>query len=80
MHILVNLPGGFFSQPELQASFSRLDQLGEVRRTSYDTPEQIADDLSWADAVVMWSWPELSDELLHERERHFGNGGGPSAF
>lgn len=64
MQILVNLPAGFYEQPELEAVFARLDALGTVRKRSHDTPEQIADDLAWAEAVVMWSWPELSDELL----------------
>lgn len=64
MRILVNLPAGFFEQAQLQPIFARLDALGQVRRRSHDTPEQIADDLAWSEAVVMWSWPELSDELL----------------
>jgi len=62
--ILVNLPPTFHTQPELQPIYARLEKLGEVRRTSHDTPEQIRADLAWSDAVIMWSWPMLTDELL----------------
>lgn len=62
--LLVNLPAGFYRTPELEGVLARLEKLGEVRRTSHDTPEQIAEDLAWADAVLMWSWPALTDELL----------------
>ena len=62
--ILVNLPNGFFNTKQLDATFARLDQIGEVRKTSSNSPEEIKEDLAWADAVIMWSWPGLDDELL----------------
>ena len=35
MNILVNLPPGFFTQPELSDIFARLSQLGTVRTASH---------------------------------------------
>lgn len=64
MHILVNLPDGFFRCDELRPVWDRLGALGDRRFTSHDTAAQIAADLAWADAVLMWSWPVLTDELL----------------
>ena len=64
MRILVNLPAGFFTRLELKPIFGRLHQMGQIRCTSYDTPEQIAEDLCWAQAVIMWSWPTLSEQML----------------
>jgi phosphoglycerate dehydrogenase-like enzyme len=64
MNILVNLPSGFFSQAELAPTWERLSQLGTVRQTSYNTADEIRADLTWADAVFMWSWPALTDDLL----------------
>lgn len=64
---LVNLPSGFFTAPELIDLWQRLGRrVGEqnVRSTSHDTPEQIATDLAWAEAVLMWSWPKLDEALL----------------
>jgi len=64
MNILVNLPDGFFTHPDLTDAFARLATLGTVRKTSHNRAEEIAGDLAWADAVLMWSWPLLTDDLL----------------
>ncbi len=63
-NILVNLPETFFEQEELKPIFERLNALGDVRTSSHNTPDEIREDLGWAEAVVMWSWPMLDDELL----------------
>ncbi|MBI5833328.1 MAG: hypothetical protein HZB16_13605 [Armatimonadetes bacterium] len=62
--LLVNLPPGFHSVPQLQPVFERLADRFELRRTSHNAPDEIAADLAWADAVLMWSWPALDDDLL----------------
>ncbi len=70
--ILVNLPPDFFTQKELKPVFSRLRRLGRLRQRSHNTPEEIRADLAWAEAVLMWSWPSLSDEILaHARNLRF---------
>jgi phosphoglycerate dehydrogenase-like enzyme len=63
-NLLVNLPESFHVAPCLRESFHRLSRLGEVRATSHNTPEEIAPDLAWADAVFMWAWPMLDEALL----------------
>lgn len=62
--LLINLPEGFFSHPMLSTFFASLEEKAEVRKTSYNTPEEIEEDLKWANSIIMWSWPVLSDELL----------------
>lgn len=64
IRLLVNLPDGFFRTPQMQKHFDRLETFAEVRKTSHDTPEQIGNDLIWAEAVLMWAWPDLSPEML----------------
>jgi len=64
MNILVNLPSGFFPHPALTPQFNRLRQMGEVRQTSHNTAGEIRADLAWAQAVIMWSWPKLTADLL----------------
>src|SRR5688500_15855405 len=64
MNILVNLPPTFFSHLALADVFTRLDALGSIRKTSHNKAEEIQADLAWADAVIMWSWPKLTDDLL----------------
>lgn len=64
MKLLINLPPGFFNHPSLQSIFQKIETLGEIKRLSANTPAEIQESLSWADAVLMWSWPVLTDDLL----------------
>lgn len=63
-NIIVNLPEGFFTSQPAAGLIQRLDALGTVRKRSHNRPEEILEDLAWADAVLMWSWPVLDDGLL----------------
>jgi len=64
LRLLVNLPNGFFGVAELNEAFERMRTLAEVRCTSHNTADEIRADLAWSNAVIMWSWPMLSHELL----------------
>jgi len=64
VRILVNLPDGFYRTASLEGRLARLAGLGEVRLRSCNTAEEIAPGLEWAEAVIMWSWPMLTPELL----------------
>jgi phosphoglycerate dehydrogenase-like enzyme len=64
MNLLVNLPAGFYRTPELDPTFHRLEEIATVRRVSHNTADEIAEDLAWAEAVLMWSWPPLDEALL----------------
>ena len=55
--LLINLPPSFFQADFLQDRFARAAQRYDIRKTSHNTPEEIAEDLKWADAILMWSWP-----------------------
>ena len=69
MNILLNLSPGFFSLPALEPQWARLAQLGTVTRISCNTAEEIAPHLHEADALLMWSWPQLSPQLLDAAPR-----------
>lgn len=69
LQILVNLPSGFFQREELRGHWERLTARFHTRLRSHDTAEQIAEDLAWADAVLMWSWPVLDHDLLSSGAR-----------
>jgi len=69
VNILVNLRKGFVEHPGVSDVMERLRRLGEVRLASHNTPDEIRADLARADAVIMWSWPVLSDELLDAAPR-----------
>lgn len=63
-HLLINLPPGFHDLPALEPVWERLARAFELRRTSHNAAQEIAADLAWAQAVLMWSWPALDDALL----------------
>ncbi len=64
--LLVNLPPSFHTLPPLKPYWTRLGKLATIRRSSHNTPEEIADDLGWADAVMMWSWPVFTEQMLRD--------------
>lgn len=64
--LLVNLPPGFFEYAPLASYFARLRERFEVRTSSCNTQDEIRPHLKGADAVLMWSWPVLTGDLLDE--------------
>ncbi len=64
LRLLINLPPAFFACEQLKPVWRRLAKNAVVRRTSHNTPEEIAPDLAWAEAILMWSWPVLTDEQV----------------
>ena len=69
MNILVNQRKGFVDHPAVAGVIERLHRLGDVRLTAHNTADEIRPDLAWADAVILWSWPVLTDELLDAAPR-----------
>ncbi|MEI6132123.1 MAG: NAD(P)-dependent oxidoreductase [Bacillota bacterium] len=60
--IHINLPAPFFEHEQLVPKFAKLAEKYEVKKTSYNTHEEIQPDLAWPDAFIMWSWPKFRDE------------------
>jgi phosphoglycerate dehydrogenase-like enzyme len=69
IRLLVNLPAGFFATPVLKTTFARLKKFAVVKQRSHNTPEEILPDLAGADALISWSWPALTHELLDQAPR-----------
>lgn len=67
--LLVNLPPDFFTEATLEPIWAQLDAIAQVRRSSCDTAEEILPHLRNADAVLMWAWPQLTDEMLDQCPR-----------
>ena len=64
VRLLINLPSGFFRHPELTNVFERLSAFAEVRTGSCNSADEIMPNLKWAEAVIMWSWPKITAEML----------------
>lgn len=69
MNILVNLPETYHDAPALRPIWRELKSLGKVRHRSHNRPDEIAPDLAWAEAVLMWSWPPPTAESLAQAPR-----------
>ena len=67
--LLINLPPSVFRCSHLKGVFARLARLAILRKRSHNKADEIAGDLAWADAVIMWAWPTLGEELLAQAPR-----------
>lgn len=65
-NLLINLPPTFFTHSALRPEFKGLQAVAHTRECSYNAFEEILKDLQWADAVIMWAWPEFTGELLDQ--------------
>jgi D-3-phosphoglycerate dehydrogenase len=63
-NIMINLPGGTFRHKALKPMIARVAAIGPLRLRSHNTPDEIRADLGWCDAILMWSWPTLNEDLL----------------
>lgn len=62
--LLLNLPETYYTEPLFKSIFQRLAKHAVVRKRTWRTTQDIAPDLIWAEAVIMWWFPTLTDELL----------------
>jgi phosphoglycerate dehydrogenase-like enzyme len=67
--LLINLPAGFFTCEAIAPAMKKLLARFELVTTSCNTPDEIRPHLREADAVLMWSWPKLTEELLDDAPR-----------
>ena len=66
LNLLINLPPGFFTTPAAAVAVARFERFGPARRRSHNSADEIAADLAWAQAVIMWAWPTLDGPLLDQ--------------
>jgi len=69
LNVLVNLQDAFYRAAPLREALARLGRTVRVRRRSHDDPAAFARDLAWADALLMWSTPVLTPDLLDRAPR-----------
>lgn len=66
INLLINLPSGFFTHPDLKQNMDHLSGIYNVRQKSHNTQEEILPDLKWAEAIIMWGWPTINDAMLDQ--------------
>jgi phosphoglycerate dehydrogenase-like enzyme len=65
-HLLINLPPAFSTQPELRELFERLERLAQLRWSNHAALDELLPDLQWADAVLMWGAPKITEAALDQ--------------
>jgi D-3-phosphoglycerate dehydrogenase / 2-oxoglutarate reductase len=69
INLLINLPAGFFTHAQLTPLFDELRDWANVETASCNSGDEILPLLRDKDAVLMWSWPLLTDAILDECPR-----------
>jgi phosphoglycerate dehydrogenase-like enzyme len=69
IRLLLNFPESFYANPLFKSHFQRLAKQAIVRKRTWKTPQEIAADLAWSEAVIMWWFPTLDDDLLAQAKR-----------
>ncbi len=64
MNVLVNLADGFFDSPALASCWDELNSFAQVRRCACDELSELEPHLSGTDAILLWSWPRLTAQVL----------------
>lgn len=67
MNVLVNLSPGFFSSPALAPAWAELESFASVRRSSCNELSELEPLLENMDAILMWSWPQWTAQVLEAR-------------
>ncbi|MDR1970752.1 MAG: hypothetical protein LBQ46_02410 [Treponema sp.] len=63
-HLVLNLPEAFYEDHRFKKYFDYFEAKAHVRRRNHETGEAFREDLAWADAVIMWTFPEFTVEDL----------------
>ena len=63
-NLVLNLPEAFYEDSRFSKYFEIFERNAHVRKTDHATAEAFHDDLAWADAIIMWTFPEFSEKDL----------------
>jgi phosphoglycerate dehydrogenase-like enzyme len=69
MNVLVNLRPGFYSLEALAPTWAELASFAQVRRVSCDAMDELSPQIGDADAILTWSWPQWTPEVLAAHPR-----------
>ncbi len=63
-NLVLNIPEEFYQDTRFQKYFDYFESKANIRKTNHTTAQQFHPDLEWADAVIMWTFPEFTEEDL----------------
>ncbi|MDR0569318.1 MAG: hypothetical protein LBG87_08960 [Spirochaetaceae bacterium] len=63
-NLVLDLPDAFYEDSRFTRYFDYFERKAYIRRTAHKTGKEFRSDLAWADAVIMWTFPEFTQEDL----------------
>ena len=63
-NLVLDLPSAFYEDKHFEKYFMWFEDRSHIRKTAHKSGEDFRPDLAWADAVIMWTFPEFSREDL----------------
>ena len=63
-NLVLDLPDAFYEDERFKKYFDWFQAHAHIRRTAHKSGEEFRPDLAWANAVIMWTFPEFSREDL----------------
>ena len=63
-NLVLDLPLAFYEDKRFEKYFTWFESRAHIRKTAHKSAEDFRPDLAWADAVIMWTFPEFSREDL----------------
>ncbi|GHU87330.1 hypothetical protein FACS189476_02610 [Spirochaetia bacterium] len=63
-NLVLDLPDAFYEDLRFKKYFDYFESKANIRRTAYKSGEDFRPDLAWADAIIMWTFPEFTEEDL----------------
>ena len=63
-NLVLDLPNAFYEDERFKKYFDWFEAHAHIRKTSHKSGEEFRPDLSWAEAIIMWTFPEFSREDL----------------
>ena len=63
-NLVLDLPHTFYEDCRFNKYFGWFEARAHIRKTAHTSSEEFRPDLEWADAVIMWTFPEFSRDDL----------------
>ena len=63
-NLVLDLPSAFCEDKRFEKYFTWFQERSHIRKTAHKSGEDFRPDLAWADAVIMWTFPEFTREDL----------------
>jgi len=61
-NLVLDLPDSFYEDKRFKKYFDWFESRANIRKTAHKSSEDFRQDIAWANAIIMWTFPEFSRE------------------